>query len=38
MQTEMGGEAARAPLEEERRFLDLARCPIFFAEDYVVVG
>jgi len=31
-------EAALALLEDERRFLDLARSPIFFAEDYVVVG
>jgi hypothetical protein len=33
-----GAEAAGALLEDERRFLDLARSPIFFAEDYVVVG
>ena len=33
-----GAEAAGALLEDERRFLDLARSPIFFAEDCVVVG
>jgi len=38
MQTDTGAEAARALLEDERRFLDLARSPIFFVEDYVVVG
>lgn len=38
MQTDTGAEAAQALLEDERRFLDLARSPIFIAEDYVVVG
>jgi len=38
MQTDSGTEAAGALLEDERRFIDLARSPIFFAEDYVVVG
>ena len=38
MQTDSGTEAARALLEDERRFLDLARSPIFVAEDYVAVG
>ena len=37
MQTEAGVEAGRALLEDERRFLDLANSPIFFAEDHVVV-
>jgi uncharacterized protein (TIGR02118 family) len=31
-------EAGRALLEDERRFIDLASSPIFFAEDHVVVG
>jgi uncharacterized protein (TIGR02118 family) len=30
-------EAGRVLLEDERRFIDLPRSPIFFAEDYVVV-
>ncbi len=37
MQTEAGAEAARALLEDERRFLDLAQSPIFCAEDHVIV-
>jgi uncharacterized protein (TIGR02118 family) len=37
MQTASGAEAARTLLEDEGRFLDLARSPIFVAEDYVVV-
>jgi uncharacterized protein (TIGR02118 family) len=38
MQTDSGTAAAQALLEDERRFLDLARSPIFVAEDYVAVG
>jgi uncharacterized protein (TIGR02118 family) len=38
MQTDTGVEAARALLEDERRFVDLPSSPIFFAEDTVVVG
>jgi uncharacterized protein (TIGR02118 family) len=37
MQSEAGAEAARALLEDERRFLDLRRSPIFCAEDHVVL-
>ena len=38
MQTEAGAEAARALLEDERRFLDLGQSPIFLAEDHIIVG
>ena len=38
MHTEAGAEAARALLEDERRFLDLAQSPLFLAEDHVIVG
>ena len=31
-------EAGRQLLEDERRFIDLPRSPIFFAEDNVVIG
>ncbi len=37
MQSGVGAEAARALLEDERRFLDLPRSPIFCAEDHVVL-
>jgi uncharacterized protein (TIGR02118 family) len=30
--------AGRELLEDERRFIDLPRSPIFFAEDHVVIG
>jgi uncharacterized protein (TIGR02118 family) len=30
-------EAGRALLEDERRFIDLANSPIFFAEEHVVI-
>jgi len=38
LQTDSGVAAAQALLEDERRLLDLARPPIFVAEDYVAVG
>ncbi len=38
MQTDEGAEAARALLEDERRFLDLPQSPLFVAEDHVIVG
>jgi uncharacterized protein (TIGR02118 family) len=31
-------DAGRALLEDERRFIDLARSPIFLAEDHVVIA
>ena len=31
-------DAGRALLEDERRFIDLARSPIFIADDHVVIG
>jgi uncharacterized protein (TIGR02118 family) len=31
-------EAGRLLLEDERRFIDLANSPIFFAEDHVLIG
>ncbi|MBI4518248.1 MAG: EthD domain-containing protein [Deltaproteobacteria bacterium] len=37
VQTPAGSEAGRALLEDERRFIDLARSPIFFAADYPVI-
>ncbi len=37
-QKQTGIEAARALLDDERRFIDLARSPIFCAEDNVVIG
>ncbi len=38
MEREAASEAARALLEDERRFIDLARSPIFCAEDNVVIA
>ncbi len=38
MAGEAGTEAARALLEDERRFIDLPRSPIFCAEDNVVIA
>lgn len=31
-------DAGRELIEDERRFIDLERSPIFFAEDHVVIG
>ncbi len=38
MQTAEAAEAGRLLLEDEQRFIDLDRSPIFFTEDDVVVG
>jgi uncharacterized protein (TIGR02118 family) len=38
MQTAEGMAAGRALLEDERRFIDLSRSPIFFAEDVEVIS
>jgi uncharacterized protein (TIGR02118 family) len=35
--TEAGRAAASALLEDERRFIDLARSPLFLAEEHVVI-
>jgi uncharacterized protein (TIGR02118 family) len=37
-QREAAAEAGRALLEDERRFIDLAKSPIFITEDNVVIG
>jgi len=36
--TEVGRAAGRALLEDERRFIDLARSPLWLADEHVVVG
>lgn len=38
MQSAAGADAARALLEDERRFIDLPRSPIFCADDHVVIA
>ncbi len=38
MQSPQAVEASRLLLEDEQRFVDLGRSPIFFTEDNVVVG
>ena len=38
MATPAAAEAGRLLLEDERRFIDLPRSPIFFANDNVVIG
>lgn len=37
MGTEAGREAGRRLVEDERRFIDLARSPLWIAEEHVVV-
>jgi uncharacterized protein (TIGR02118 family) len=36
--SESGRAASRALLEDERRFIDLERSPLFLAEEHVIVG
>jgi len=38
MQTPEGAAAGRALLEDERRFIDLERSPLWIAEEHVIVG
>jgi hypothetical protein len=37
-ETREGRDAARRLVEDERRFIDLARSPIWINEEHVVVG